>query len=67
MIGLDVKTVRTQPAAIATKHVSSSKRVFLRLLALHRSLDREAVGELVAARDYDELYWLIVGHLAGGE
>ncbi len=67
MIGLDVKAVRTQPAEIAAKRLSNSMRVFLRLLALSRSLDREAVGELIAARDYDELDWLIVSHLTGGE
>ena len=67
MIDLDVKAVRTRPTEIATKRLSNSMRVFLRLLALCRSLDREAVGELVAARDYDELDWLIVSHLTGGE
>ena len=67
MIGLDVRAVRTQPAEIATEHLSNSMRVFFRLLALTRSLDWEAVGELIAARDYDEPDWLIVSHLAGGE
>ena len=51
MIDLDVKAVRTQPAEMATKRLSNSMRVFLRLLALCRSLDREAVGEPIAARD----------------
>jgi hypothetical protein len=67
MIGLDGKAARTQPAEIATKHLSNSMPVFLRLLALSRPLDREAVGELIAACDYDELDWLIVSHLTGGE
>ena len=39
--------------------------MFLRLVALSRSLDREAVDELVAARDYEELDWLILSHLMG--
>ncbi len=51
MIGLDVKAVGTQPAKIATQHLSNSMRMFLRLLALSRWLDREAVGEPIAARD----------------
>jgi len=51
MIGLDVKAVGTQPAKIATQHLSNSMRMFLRPLALSRWLDREAVGELIAARD----------------
>ena len=67
MIGLDVRAVRTQAAEIATKHLNNSMRVFLRLLAVSRSLDREAVGELIAARDYDDLDWPTVSHLAGGE
>ena len=36
MIDLDVKAVRTQPAEMATKRLSNSMRVFLRLLALCR-------------------------------
>ena len=67
MIGLDVKAARIQPAEIATKHLRNSMRVFFRPLALSRWLDREAVGELIAARDYAELDWLIVSHLTGGE
>ena len=67
MIGLDVKVVCTQPAEIATEHLSNSMRVFQSLLAVSRSLGREAVGELVAARDHAELDWLIVSHLTGGE
>ena len=67
MIGLDVKAVRTQPAEIGTKYLSNSMPVFLRLLALSRSLNREVVDELIAARDYDQLDWLIVSHLTGGE
>jgi hypothetical protein len=39
--------------------------MFLRLLALVRTLDRAAVQELIAARDYEELDWLILSHLMG--
>jgi xylose isomerase len=63
MVGLDVKAIRTQPAGLATKHLSNSMRVFLRLVELSRSLDREAVNALIEARDYEELDWLILGHL----
>jgi xylose isomerase len=65
MVGLDVKAIRTQPAEIATKHLRNSIRVFLRLVELSRSLDRQAVDELIAARDYEELDWLILRHLMG--
>lgn len=63
MVGLDVKALRTQPPALATKHLRNSLNMFLRLVALSRSLDRARVHELVAARDYEELDWLILDHL----
>ena len=65
IVGLDVKAVRTQPVELATKHLRNSMHVFLRLVELVRSLDREAVEELIEARDYEELDWLIVEHLMG--
>ncbi len=65
MIGLDVKAIRTQPAEIATKHLRNSLSTFLRLVELVRSLDRKRMAELIAARDYEELDWLIVSHLMG--
>lgn len=63
MIGLDVKALRTQPAALATKHLRNSLAVFLRLVALARSLDRAKINALIAARDYEELDWLILDQL----
>ena len=65
MVGLDVKAIRTQPAALATKHLRNSLAVFLRLVELVRALDRKAIGELIAARDYEELDWLVLSHLMG--
>jgi len=65
MVGLDVKAIRTQPAEIATKHLRNSMQIFLRLVRLARSLDRQAVNELIEARDYEELDWLILSHLMG--
>ena len=63
MVGLDVKAIRTQPAGLATKHLSNSMKVFLRLVELSRSLDQEVVDGLIEARDYEELDWLILAHL----
>src|SRR5664279_1139954 len=37
-IGLDVKAMRTQKDAVATRHLSNSRTIFLRLLAISRSL-----------------------------
>jgi xylose isomerase len=65
IVGLDVKAIRTQPAELATKHLRNSLLLFLRLVELARSLDRQAVNELIEARDYEELDWLIVSHLMG--
>jgi xylose isomerase len=64
MVGLDVKAIRTQPAEVATKHLRNSLLVFLRLVELSRSLDGAAVEELIQARDYEELDWLILSHLS---
>ncbi|MHB1294035.1 MAG: TIM barrel protein [Anaerolineae bacterium] len=63
MVGLDVKAIRTQPDAVATKHLRNSLRMFLRLVELSRSLDREQVEALRAVRDYEELEWLVLDHL----
>jgi len=65
VVGLDVKALRTQPAELATKHLRNSLHMFLRLLELSRSLDRQAIAQLIAVRDYEELDWLILSHLMG--
>jgi len=65
MVGLDVKALRTQPAETATKHLRNSLHTFLRLVELSRSLDRQAVNDLRAARDYEELDWVILRQLMG--
>jgi xylose isomerase len=65
MVGMDVKAVRTQPPDLATKHLRNSLQLFLRLVELSRSLDREQVDGLIASRDYEELDWLILNHLMG--
>ncbi len=65
VVGLDVKALRTQPAGLATKHLRNSLHMFLRLVELSRSLDRQAVEQLIADRDYEELDWLILNHLMG--
>jgi xylose isomerase len=65
MVGLDVKAIRTQPAEIATKHLSNSLQTFLRLVKVVRSLDQTRIAELIAKRDYEELDWLILENLMG--
>jgi len=65
MVGLDVKAIRTQPAELATKHLRNSMLVFLHLVEIVRSIDRQRVQELIEARDYEELDWLLLTSLMG--
>src|SRR5690554_5372850 len=65
MVGMDVKALRTQPAALATKHLRNSIEMFLCLVEKVRSLDRARIDELRASRDYEELDWLITTTLMG--
>ena len=65
MVGLDVKALRTQPAEVATKHLRNSLQMFLRLVGVVRSLDREQFENLRQARDYEELDWLVLDALMG--
>ena len=62
-VGLDVKAMRTQKQAGATKHLSNSRTIFLKLLELVRSLDEKQVEKLIADRDYEELDLMIINHL----
>lgn len=64
-VGLDVKAMRSQKDAVAAKHLSNSRTVFLKLLELSRSLDDAKVKALIAERDYEELDLLIMKHLLG--
>jgi len=64
-VGLDVKAMRTQKQDVATKHLSNSRTIFLRLLDLVRSLNQKKVDKLVTERDYEELDMLIINHLLG--
>jgi len=64
-VGLDVKAMRTQKLYVSTKHLSNSRTIFLRLVELARSLDKNKVEELIGQRDYEELDMLIINHLMG--
>jgi xylose isomerase len=64
-VGLDVKAMRTQKQEVATKHLSNSRTIFLRMVELVRSLDKHKVKNLVQKRDYEELDMLIIDHLMG--
>jgi len=64
-VGLDVKAMRTQKPDVATKHLRNSREIFLALVKLVRSLDKNKVKKFIAQRDYEELDMLIINHLIG--
>ena len=66
MVGLDVKALRTQKDEVATKHLSNSRTIFLRLLEISRGLDDAKLEALRAARDYEELDLYLMQSLLGG-
>jgi len=64
-VGLDIKAMRTQKDAVATKHLSNSRTIFLRLLEISRSLSQKKMDQMIAARDYEELDLYIMKSLLG--
>ncbi|MBN1864782.1 MAG: TIM barrel protein [Victivallales bacterium] len=64
-VGLDVKAMRTQKAGVATKHLSNSREIFLRLLEISRSLDDGKVISLIKERNYEGLEMLVLKNLIG--
>lgn len=64
-IGLDVKAMRTQPAAVAHKHLANSRAIFLTLVEKVRSFDGKAAAQCVKNDDYEELEILVMNHLLG--
>jgi xylose isomerase len=64
-VGLDVKAVRTQKQDVATKHLSNSRTMFLRLVDVVRGLNGRKIDRLIAARDYEELDMLVLNALMG--
>ena len=45
-VGLDVKAMRTQKDDVATKHLSNSREMFLRLLEISRNIDDKIIDSL---------------------
>ena len=64
-VGLDVKALRTQPAEMATQHLSNSREIFLALLDVVRALDTNRIETLIDARDYETLEMVIIRALMG--
>jgi len=62
-VGLDVKVMRTQKDIGATKHLSNSRFIFMRLLEISRNLDEKKMHGLIANRDYEELERFVIDSL----
>jgi xylose isomerase len=54
-VGLDVKAMRTQKDNVATKHLTNSKEIFLKLLSISRKIDDKFIVKCQQERDYEEL------------
>jgi xylose isomerase len=64
-VGFDVKAFRTQPGSPVTQHLTSSRELFLILVAKVRSYDRKVVEQCRLARDYEALELYTMKHLLG--
>lgn len=65
-VGLDVKVMRTQKEGADLKHLEYSRKVFLKLLEISRSLDDSVIDGLIAERDYEELNYYILNAMLKG-
>jgi len=65
IVGLDVKAMRTQKAGHATTHLKNSKEIFLDLVELSHSINREQIAAFQSERDYEGLERFIVRVLRG--
>lgn len=64
-VGLDVKAMRSQKDDFATKHLSNSKEIFMKLLEISRSIDGSVIEKYRQERDYEELDLYIMKSLLG--
>ena len=55
--------MRTQKEGVDLKHLEYSRKIFLRLLEISRSLDDAKMAELIKERDYEELNWFILDNI----
>jgi len=64
-VGMDVKAMRTQKSDKATKHLSNSREIFLKLLEISRSLDDDYIDKCRNELNYEELDLYIMKSLLG--
>jgi len=65
-VGLDVKAMRSQKADVATRHLSNSRAIFLKLVEKVRTFPKDVQQQCVASRDYEALEMAVINHLLGG-
>jgi xylose isomerase len=64
-VGLDVKAMRTQKDEVATKHLTNSKEIFIKLLDISRKIDDKFIAKCQQERNYEELDLYIMKSLLG--
>jgi xylose isomerase len=64
-VGFDVKAFRTQQGSPVTQHLTSSRELFLLLVAKVRSYDRKLVEQYRSSRNYEALELYTMKHLLG--
>ncbi len=65
-VGLDVKAMRSQTDATGMKHLEYSRKIFLKLLDISRSLDDSIIEQLSSEHDYEELNYYIINAMLKG-
>ncbi len=65
VVGLDVKAMRTQPAAESYLHLKNSKEIFLLLAELANKIDRQKMDDYRNAQNYEGLELFMVRSLLG--
>ena len=64
-VGLDVKTMRTQPVEDCYRHLINSKAVFLKLLEKVKKFDYEFQRKCVAEQNFEKLEMYVIDLLLG--
>jgi xylose isomerase len=64
-IGLDVKAMRTTLPELQTQHLANSRKMFLHLLDVVRSIDANRVEQYRAERNYEGLEMYVLEMLMG--
>ena len=65
IVGLDVKAMRTTKQSQQTEHLSNSRKMFMNLLNIARSVNEKKIEALRQARDYEGLDLYIMQKLIG--